>query len=63
MFFAAIIISTIVAGLVRGCAKYFVIVALFAFVAYKDPVLAQKVSELFNQAVHELREWIVSLPS
>jgi hypothetical protein len=60
MWFLAIIIGSLLAGLVRGCTKYVVIVALLSFVAYKDPVLWAKLSELFNEAWHAFREWIVS---
>jgi hypothetical protein len=60
MFFAAILISVFLARCFRGCAKYVVIAILLAVIANKDPVLWSKLSQLFNEAWHAVREWIVS---
>jgi hypothetical protein len=59
-FFLAMLLSGLCFRCLRGCLKYGVIAGVLCFVAYKDPVLAQKVSQLSIEAWKALREWIVS---
>lgn len=61
MWFLALIVSIVLARVMRGCAKYAVLAGLLAWISWKDPVLAGKLSDLGQQAFHALREWILTL--
>jgi hypothetical protein len=61
MIFAALILAAFCGRLFRGCLKYAVIAALLIYVAHRDPELAHKCWQLFDEAMRELREWIVNL--
>lgn len=60
MFFAALIISMVLARAFRGCVKWVIIAALLTWIANRDPILASKVSGLASEAWHSLREFIVN---
>jgi hypothetical protein len=61
MFFAALILSLIIGRVLRGCLKWLLLAGLIALVANRDPVLWSKCAELFNEVLHSVREWILTL--
>jgi hypothetical protein len=61
MLFFAILIAAFLGKMTRGCLKYAILAGLISWVAYKDPVLADKFSQLFHEAWGALREFLLGL--
>jgi len=61
MLFAALIISLVLARLLRGCVKWVIVAALIAFVANRDPILASKVWGLASEGWQALRNFVMDL--
>jgi hypothetical protein len=61
MLFAAVIIAVFLARCFRWFAKVVLLAGLLAWVAYKDTALSAKLSELLQDGLHAMRNWIMDL--